>query len=231
MFFLQFNGKTNLDFGIDIVKRPDIPPAVERIEEIKVKGRPGTLYKKYGYESRQFAIDFNFYCIDDIKAKLKEISVWINNVTDNKLKFSDDREFFYFVENAYISSSSSIELNSFVKFTVTFIVNPYMYSEQGQRKTTLPSILYNMYEEARPIYEITGEGNLTLTVNGVATTVNVGQAITINTDKGLCYKADGTPNNIAMSGAFKNLYLKEGNNIFSYTSGFTVNIIPNWRRI
>jgi len=45
----------------------------------------------------------------------------------------------------------------------------------------------------------------------------------------LCYRRDGTINNIALTGNYKDLYLKEGPNNFTWTSGFTIKLIPNWR--
>ena len=60
---------------------------------------------------------------------------------------------------------------------------------------------------------------------------NVGQNLTIDTDRMIAFREDGTVNNIAVSGDYEDLYLKEGDNQISITSGFALKVIPNWRSI
>ena len=50
----------------------------------------------------------------------------------------------------------------------------------------------------------------------------------IDTDKGLCYRK-GIVNNVALESKYEDMYLLEGENTFSWTSGFKIYILPNWR--
>ena len=67
-----------------------------------------------------------------------------------------------------------------------------------------------------------------LTVNGKTMTADVGQKITIDTDRELAYRKDKL-SNTAVSGKYDDLYLQEGENEITITEGFDLKIIPNWR--
>ena len=58
---------------------------------------------------------------------------------------------------------------------------------------------------------------------------NVGQNITIDTERMIAYRTDGAMQNTAVSGDYEDLYLLEGANQIVITSGFGLKVIPNWR--
>ena len=230
-FFVIFNNSTNIDLDISVVKRPNIPSPVREYKETSVPGRNGKLYEDLKtYSDIIIPVEFNFFEYDTNKFNeiFKKIKRWINNIKDEKLKFSDDLSFFYIVNKTEITNSIR-EIKKLGKFTVNFTCKPLMFLEEGQQEIALPSSLFNDYELAQPTYKILGEGLLTLTINGISVTANVGQNLIIDTEKGLCYRIDGTLNNIALTGKYEDLYLKEGNNTFSWSSGFTITVVPNWR--
>ena len=86
----------------------------------------------------------------------------------------------------------------------------------------------NPFDEARPVYEIIGEGVCELTVNGSAMSANVGQNLTIDTARQCAYRTDGTAQNTAVTGDYTKLYLRTGENAISVSTGFTLRIIPHW---
>ena len=45
----------------------------------------------------------------------------------------------------------------------------------------------------------------------------------------IAYRTDGTMQNTSLTGDYEDLYLIEGENKVSITSGFVLKIIPNWR--
>lgn len=59
--------------------------------------------------------------------------------------------------------------------------------------------------------------------------VNVGQNLTIDTDRQLAYRSDGTLNNTAVTGNYEDLVLVEGDNKVTITDGFDLKVIPYWR--
>jgi predicted phage tail component-like protein len=188
------------------------------------------LYEDLGtYGDIEISIEFNFieYDPNNFNERLRQVKKWINNSNDSKLKFSDDLSYFFVVSKATISDSSRT-FKKLGRFTVTFTCEPFMYLEEGQEERILGSNLNNNYEVTQPIYKISGEGMLTLTCNGTSITANVGQNLTIDTKLGLSFRSDGGLTNIT-TGKYKDLFLKEGNNTFAHTAGFTIKIIPNWR--
>lgn len=93
----------------------------------------------------------------------------------------------------------------------------------------MEDIGYHAGEESHPVYKILGEGVCTLTVNGKTMTANVGQNLTIDTDRQLAYRSDGTLNNTAVTGNYEDLVLVEGDNKVTITDGFDLKVIPYWR--
>ena len=90
---------------------------------------------------------------------------------------------------------------------------------------------FNPYYISHPDYIITGEGVCVLTVNGKSMRANTGQNLTINTDLMIAYRLDGTMQNTAVTGDYQDMYLKEGDNQISVSSGFVLKVIPNWRSL
>lgn len=57
----------------------------------------------------------------------------------------------------------------------------------------------------------------TLTVNGNTMTANVGQNLTIDTDRMIAYRSDGTLNNTQVTGNYEDMYLLNGENEISFS--------------
>lgn len=228
MFHTIFNGVLDRDVGIMTVSRPARPIPKENIKEYDLPGRDGKLTEHLGtYQDIQISVDFNF--VQEIKkweSRVREISRWLSGT--GELSFSDDPDIYYKVksiEAADITRSKRV----IGKFTVKFTVDPYQYSRIGENEIPLLNNLENPGEESSPIYRIEGEGNFTLTVNANSMAIDVGQNITIDTEKEMAYKDDGSILNTTVIGEFEDLRLKKGSNTLSATAGFTVTVKPNWR--
>ncbi len=225
------DNEISYDIGVSIISRPSIPAPTRQYIEKEVRGKDGKLYEDLGtYEDIDIPIKCNFASRkpDEWNDIYRQIKKWIKN--KSKLRFSDDLSYFYVINKITIDSSERA-IKRIGRFNLIINCKPFMYLESGLEDMPIATSIYNAYEAARPIYFITGEGVLTLTINNVTVTVNVGQNLIINTEKGLCYRTDGTMNNIALKGKYKDLYLKEGENTFSWTSGFKIEIVPNWRTL
>lgn len=232
-FYVIFNNSSSKDLKIGVVKRPDIPSPERKYREQEIEGRNGLLYEDLGtYSDIEITVEFNFleYNPNHFNDRLRQVKKWINNIKDTKLKFSDDLGFFYIVNKTKLVDSTR-EFKALGKFNVVFTCEPFVYLEDGLIKRQLTTSLNNYYEKSYPNYEILGTGTINLTVNGVTITAIVSSNLIINTKLGLSYKLDGTLSNTALTGNYSSLLLQEGNNTFSYTNGFTVNIIPNWREL
>ena len=73
---------------------------------------------------------------------------------------------------------------------------------------------------AKPIIRIEGEGAITLNVNNETIKVNVSKHITIDSEKKLCYRDDGTYQNTSLSGEYPTL--EKGENKITWGTGGTV---------
>lgn len=223
-YFIVYNEKTNLDVNLLVASRPSKPSPIMQYEEVKVPGGK-TLYREKGYGDIDITVSFNFMSKYSWDKDFRLIKSWLLGKVNNKLKFSDDLEVFYKVNKVTIDTPERL-MKKIGKFNVTFTCEPYVYIDEGERE--LNSILYNNYLISKPLYRIVGEGYLNLTINNTTIKANVGQELIIDTDKGLCYR-QGIVNNVALTGKYEDMYLKEGNNTFSWNNGFKIYILPNWR--
>lgn len=233
MYDISFNDVRASSIGILPVRRPSVPAPEPRFEEITIPGRDGSLISFDGvngeiiYNSITISVEFNFWAKPYRWAEVfRAAKKWIKG--SGSLILGDDTSFFYKVLSCKISDSERTSLR-IGTFTAEFLCDPYLYVKDGQREMGIADVLYNPYALSKPIYLITGEGMCTLTVNGKTMTANVGQNITINTDLMLAYRQDGTMQNTAVTGDYENLYLLLGDNTITITSGFDLNVIPNWR--
>lgn len=228
MYNIIFNNKVDKDLGIKIIKRPNIPAPKRRYREIQIEGRDGKLYEDLEtYDDIEIDVQYNFIS-EDYNATMREIKKWINNVEDNRLKFSDDLEFFYIVKKVTIETNERV-IKRLGKFTIKFTCKPFSYLESGLNPIEVVDTIYNDGYMAEPIYKITGEGICTLKVNGKTVIANVGQSLIIDVEKKIAYREDRTLQNTALKGLYEDLELQEGNNTIEVSKGFVIEIIPNWR--
>lgn len=223
-YFIFFNDTTNLDVNLFIVDRPPKPSPVMEYEKINVP-HGKTLYKELGYSDIEITISFNFLSKDSWDHDFRRIKKWLLSKGNNKLKFSDDLEYYYKVNTVTIDTPERV-LKVLGKFDVTFTCDPYVYVDTDEIE--LSTVLYNDYLLSKPVYRIVGEGYLTLKINNKTIKANVGQELIINTEKGLCYR-QGITNNVALEGRYEDMFLLEGNNTFSWSNGFKIYLLPNWR--
>lgn len=229
-YFIEYNEKLNTDVNIAVETRPSIPSPIMEYEEVEVPGRDGLLYIERGYINIEIVISFNFISKDpdEWTNDYRQIKKWLLGHGNRKLKLSDDTDVYYKVEKVEIETPERI-IRRCGKFNVIFTCEPFTYLEEGALEVQLSNYMYNENSISKPRYVISGEGLLTINVNGKTVKANVGQQLIIDTELGLCYRSDGSINNIALNGAYEDLYLQEGENTFEWTSGFNINIVPNWR--
>ena len=234
-FYIILDGKTNLELGLDIVSRPDIPSPVERVEVIHINGRED-VYKHTGvYEDITIQVEFNFDSYDDdyrtIKDIFRKLKIWLLNIKDNKLVFSDELDWYYKVNNIVISEAALQDIYTFGNCTVEFTLNPYQYRIDGLNEIFINSnIIVNSYFTSQPIYLIEGNGLCKLNVNNNYLQVNITNNCMIDTHLGICFREDGSYYNVDNDiKSYSDFYLKTGDNNITIDKGFKLKIIPNWR--
>ncbi len=228
---LEYANATAAEHHIKIMDRPNIPAPVINRTEIKIPGRDGILYL-----GEKTVDDISINVQMDFQGKRQEwfehirgAKAWLLQGGIHKLKFSDDPEYFYRVKKVELSEIER-EFRMIGRFTATFFCSGYHYLESGDKKHSIDDVKYNPYHTSHPSYTIQGEGVCSLKVNGKTMAVqNVGQNVTIDTERMIAYRTDGTLANTSVMGDYEDLYLNQGYNEIEVTDGFEVEIVPNWR--
>lgn len=228
---VTYAGETARSHDIYIVQRPDIPaPEINR-DQIDIPGRDGSLYlSQRTVNDIQISIEMNFMTTpDQWGEKYREAKAWLLKEQNGVLKMNDDPEWFYRAKKVVIETSERT-CRQIGKFIATFTCSGYMYRVDGATSHTIEEVQRNNWEECHPTYLIKGDANCRLKVNGKYFVVNVGQECTIDTERQIAYKSDGTLVNAYVTGDYEDLYLKTGGNTIEITpETMTMEIIPNWR--
>lgn len=233
-YYIEYNGESNKGLFL-IAKRPSIPSAEKQVIVTEVEGKNGAVYEDLGtYKDIEISIECNFLSKNPntFMEQYRRIKKYLLNKETRKLKFSDDPEYFYKVQNIRIDSFTRT-LKRKGSFSIVFTCNPVYYSEDGQQPFIVTSTysIFNPYLIAKPIYKLKGQGYLELKINDNLLKANVGTDLTIDVEKQLCYRETGEKQNIAINQNYKNLELKEGDNmlqVVSNTSNISIECIPNW---
>lgn len=226
------NGEgTTFELGLRFLEFPAFEYGHEIINHIEIPGRAGTLTENTGtYTDTVITNTVEFYCSNttEYEYKLSEIRKWLMDT--KKLTYSDMEDRYFIVKKVEIEEESRL-YNVFGNITVKFTCHPAVFLNDGDSTVTAASgvQLYNPYSVTCPVYYVSGEGVCTLAVNGKPITANVGQNLTIDTEMMVAYRSDGTMQNTSITGRYKDLYLLEGNNTLTFTSGFSVSVKPRWR--
>lgn len=230
MFTFEFKDETCEAYHLKVIERPSIPSPQKRRTTTTIAGRDGVLVTSDDtYEPIEITVSIGFYGKPYEWAERFRIGKrWLKG--SGNLKFSDDKDYFYKVLYVDIDSAER-EVKRIGYFDVTFTCDPYMYSIDGLEKYDASEVLDNSYMLSKPIYKITGEASGTLTVNSNELTFNVADNLTIDTERMIAYREDGTLLNSSVSGDYDTLWLQEGENTISISEGLTLKVIPNWRTL
>ena len=227
---VEYGGIKGSSIKIYARERPAIPAARKRREEITIPGRDGALYKSDGsYEPTEIEVQFNYIGMEEDWAKRwREAQRWLGK-ENARLRLSDDDGYFFW--NSYVDLSENERTSRRIgNFTATFVTRDGLYYlDSGLREYGKQEIRWNPYEASHPVYKVYGEGMCTIEVNGKQMKANVGQNLTIDTERMLAYREDGTLRNTDVTGEYENLYLPEGEIRIEVSYGFDIRITPNWR--
>lgn len=227
---IEYGGIKGSSLKIYARERPAIPAAKVRREQIVIPGRDGVVYQSDDtFEPTEIEVQFNYIGKESEWAERWRVAQrWLAK-KNTKLQFSDDDGYFFWV--SYVELDTNERTTRRIgNFSAMFTTRDGLYYlNSGIREYDPNEIQWNPYETSHPVYKITGEGMCTLEVNGKRMTANVGQNLTIDTDRMMAYRQDGSLQNTAVSGKYEDLYLKEGEISIGISTGFGLKIIPNWR--
>ncbi|MGN2371702.1 distal tail protein Dit [Clostridium cagae] len=233
-YSIIFNKICNLDLDIDIIKRPFIPIPKRKIKTIELSKSDGSFYvDDFIFDDIQIQIEFNFIenNLDCIRQRIRNITFWLTEISDNKLRLMNDFEYYYNVKNVEISEYAYDEVYEIQKFTVIFTCEPWQYLYSNQERL-LNKVEFNRFYLSKPTYRIVGNGNCDFTVNGTKITCNINKELIIDTKYDKILEADkSTAIGKTNIKAMQDLFLKHGKNYFKWSNGFNIFYIPNYRAI
>lgn len=224
MFYISIDNKPSF---FAITTRPNIPTPEEKVNVETLEGMDGSLYESTGfYEDIEIEVECNYVTpVLNWHNLLRDIRKFIKG---SKLQFSDDILHFYKIKKATLGECERV-LRKGARFTINFVLAPYSYISTGEHYYPFKQAMNNLYDTCHPVYHITGEGECTLTVNGKEMSADVGQELFIDTDLRIAYRTNLENGNV--TGDYTDLWLNHGINEISITSGFNLEVKPNWREL
>lgn len=172
-----FNNNNSLRFDLVLAEYPSIPRIKEDIEYISIEGKSESYQKKKGtYKRDNISLKVRLLDIDAMWDYVESIEEWLlGRINSNKL-YIDRRDKYFVVREVQIGNIVK-EIKMYGEFTITFIVDPFMYEDGIE---TIPTIRDNLEHTTlvqgdfpvEPCVEIVGgSGDISITINNKTTTI------------------------------------------------------------
>lgn len=162
---MQFNNNNNKNLGLIIESIPDIPVTQKSYTTVEVSGG-NSLTKFDKFLDNKIEVNMWFKCEDiDFMNKKAEISDWLLNIKDNKLKFSKWNGVFFKVKYVTIESITTT-LSTIRKLKVTFNIEPFTFLDEKEIELDSPGTIYNpgIFETPATLI-IKCSGDVTISMN------------------------------------------------------------------
>src|SRR5690606_25249115 len=161
----------------------------QHVEHIEIKGRNGTLTRKYGYKNIVLPVHFTVLS-DNFKKTFRKAKMYLLNA--KTLIFDDDNEVFYKVKNVQIDTAENYVLQ-FGEFTVNFTLDPFQYEINNPTEIiTSQTTIHNPGYEAEPIITVHCNGTGNIYINEQKVTIqNINGTITIDSEMQNAYRVSG----------------------------------------
>jgi phage-related protein len=189
---LIIDGISSSEYGFCLFERPNIPTPERDVEYVRIRGRNGSLVKKYGWLDIEIPVQLNLLS-DDLKSDLRAFKSVILNARE--ITFTDDNGF-YKVNNVRMSDIEN-EVAEYGLFDVTFVCKPFLYVLVPKVALSAPGTIYNPgTENAEPYIKVTGSGLITLDIDGRDILLNLTDYVEIDTEKGYAHKGTAGADNL-----------------------------------
>lgn len=150
----------------------------------------------------------------------------------SRLTLSRFPEYYFKIRKVSLQATDGLGLAKRVDYTLTLTLAPFRYTSSNEwvQLSAGDTILNSHSRYSKPLFEITGTGNITLTVNSSTFTVNgltTNQTITIDSSRHITYSG-----NTLLTGQTDGKYplLGKGVNSISWTGTVTsIKYKGNWR--
>ena len=224
---IKFRGVSSSTKGLTVTAPPLVTHSEIYGDVNTIPGRDGSVYGTDTYQGDavikvQFALVASS-TVTDFQTKIRAIRSWLTG--RGKLIIGDSTDSYYEVKKVKIVTDNRVIVNYGV-LEVEFTVYPYEFLDTGDTGvTSFP--LTNNAMTSKPLYQISGPGSGTLTVNGHTMTYEVAGVLYIDTRRMIAYDSNNANKNNKVSGDYAGLHLKSGSNTISATVG-TLTVYPKW---
>lgn len=226
---LKINNVYTDDYGINPKGRILVPTPEQEVQHIEMKGRHGSLTKKYGFKDIILPVHFTMHG-DNFKRIFRKAKAKLLNV--ETLKFDDDDEIYYEIKSVQIETAENLILK-FGEFTVNFRLDPFQYEVADSTQViTDRTTLTNEGYESQPIITAHVAGTGKLYINDQEITLqNINGTIIIDSELMNAYRNDNgiiTNLNNHMIGDFP--VFRHGDNVVDFDGDISqLDINPGWR--
>lgn len=224
-----YNGKSTKEFGLRIINDVTHELSSYDIEAVAVPGRDGVLLldnQRLKPVERAFPLRLE----NNVYDNSTEIAEWLGAKGWHDLELSWDEGFIY---QATVINTISISevLKQLGKLQVVFLMHPIKYFKDNAAQFVAngSAVLNRGNVEAKPLIELTGSGDTTITINGRKTVLeDIQGSITLDMKKKLVYKGNLSAwDNVVRDDGAVFPYLDMGNNTVSWTGDFTMKMVKN----
>lgn len=224
---IKFRGVSSKTHPLTITTPPLITHSDIYGDVTPIPGRDGSIFGSDTYQGDavvkvQFALVAS-QTVSDFQTKIRAIRAWLTG--RGKLIIGDATDSYYEVKKVKIVTNNRVIFN-YGTLDVEFTIYPYEFLDSGDTGITSFPIT-NSAMESKPLYQISGSGTGTLTVNGHTMTYTVDGLLYIDTRRMIAYDANSVNKSNQVSGDYEGLHLKNGSNTISATVG-TLTVYPKW---
>lgn len=240
---LEFDGQRLSGFGAVLSETPHYTIAIKDIEFTSLPGKSGDIitdngrYKNKSITYKITSMPFEQRTEQEFVFKLSE---WLMTAVEYKILRDTYTQGYYRKAICTSVSDPIVEASGMVTVKVTFNCEPFLYSDTGSNKISLVSsnnavsttITNPEMWSSEPIIKINGGGDFTVAVNDVSLTItDISNYVVIDKQSEDVYDSNGSCSD--RLSALSLPCFKAGINsiIITGTNSFTVDIMPNWRRL
>ncbi|MCF3941564.1 phage tail protein [Oceanobacillus alkalisoli] len=224
------DGVNTKEFNVKPKSRIEIPTPEQDTEHVEIRGRNGSLTKKYGYKDTILPVEFYIFQGGSFKDVFREAK--LKMINSKTFLLTDDKNIYYKVKSVSIDNAINPQDN-LGEFTVIFRLDPFQYKVADSTRTiTSRTTLNNPGYESQPIITATVAGTGKIYINDQVITIqNINGTIIIDSELMNAYRNSSgiiTNLNNHMIGDFP--ILEHGNNVINFDGDISRLIIdPRWR--
>ena len=218
------------EYGLYLASIPTVPTPEQDIEYVEIRGRHGSLTKKYGFKDIPYQLEFFFF--DDLPFKQAFRQAKTMLFSAKTMIITDDPTVYYKIKSLSIETAENDIIN-YGRFIVNITLDPFQYEVNNPTEIiTSRTTINNPGYEAEPVMTAHCNGTGNIYINDQEITIqNINGTITIDSEMQNAYRVSGgyvTNLNKHMIGKFP--ILEHGSNVISFDGDISkIELIKNWR--